>query len=233
MIDKEEITYIVDMFCATLKLPMETLEQPFIPLAYLDYIKPFFKILGYQGSLNKGTNRTPRATRTPNPVEVVQNRKRKRKQATRETSLPIPSLKVRIKQQKPTSKTPFPLKQQNLAAVEKQILDEDAKKLVERAKESSGTKFVDIVLLSDEDSSDSLEPKSHNKNPKKNDDDDDDENKDDKKDDDDNDDDDNDDDDHDYHALIRTQVMGSSEIRTENMEAPMLSPLDPLGLAYL
>ncbi|GJS85758.1 hypothetical protein Tco_0752299 [Tanacetum coccineum] len=39
------------MFRATLKLPMETNEQPFIPSADFDYIKHFLRILGYQGSL--------------------------------------------------------------------------------------------------------------------------------------------------------------------------------------
>ncbi|GKF39474.1 hypothetical protein Tco_0119535 [Tanacetum coccineum] len=47
MVDKEEITYIVDMFRATLKLLVETPELPFIPPADFDYIKPFLRILGY------------------------------------------------------------------------------------------------------------------------------------------------------------------------------------------
>ncbi|GJS21015.1 hypothetical protein Tco_0449647 [Tanacetum coccineum] len=66
--------------------------------------------------------------------------------------------------------------------------------------ESDGTDFVDMVLLSDEDSDDRLEPRSHKENPKKNDednDDDDDEKKYDKMDD--------DDEDNDDHALIRTR----------------------------
>ncbi|GKB97110.1 hypothetical protein Tco_0983247 [Tanacetum coccineum] len=41
------------MFRATLKLPMETLEQPFIPPASLEYIQPFLKIVGYQGLVDK------------------------------------------------------------------------------------------------------------------------------------------------------------------------------------
>ncbi|GJU49586.1 hypothetical protein Tco_1219141 [Tanacetum coccineum] len=53
MVVKEEIIYIVDMFHAILKLPVETPEQPFIPPADFNYIKPFLKILGYQGSLEK------------------------------------------------------------------------------------------------------------------------------------------------------------------------------------
>ncbi|GJU32021.1 putative reverse transcriptase domain-containing protein [Tanacetum coccineum] len=41
------------MFHATLKLTMETHEQPFIPLAFLKYIQPFLKIVGYQGLADK------------------------------------------------------------------------------------------------------------------------------------------------------------------------------------
>ncbi|GJV55343.1 hypothetical protein Tco_1456348 [Tanacetum coccineum] len=41
MLDRKEITYTVDMFCLTLQLPMETLENPFIAPATLEYIQPF------------------------------------------------------------------------------------------------------------------------------------------------------------------------------------------------
>ncbi|GJZ71124.1 hypothetical protein Tco_0634975 [Tanacetum coccineum] len=47
------ITYTVDMFCATLKLPMETSAHPFIAPATLKYIQPFLKIVGYQGLVDK------------------------------------------------------------------------------------------------------------------------------------------------------------------------------------
>ncbi|GJV15641.1 hypothetical protein Tco_1360964 [Tanacetum coccineum] len=47
MVDTQEITYTMDMFHATLKLPMKTPEQPFIPPPNFDYIQPFLKILGY------------------------------------------------------------------------------------------------------------------------------------------------------------------------------------------
>ncbi|GJZ18963.1 hypothetical protein Tco_0555553 [Tanacetum coccineum] len=159
-------------------------------------------------------------------------RKRKGKQAAGESSSPKPSLKIRIKQQKPTSITPLPPsddqerddiieatqlslaldkitkvyeEQQNMATVEKKMLDEDVEKLVDGEEEYDGIDCVDTVILSDEDALDRLELGSHKENPEKNDDD---KKKDDKKDDDD----DNDDDD---HALIRTRVTGSSEIRTE------------------
>ncbi|GKC67034.1 hypothetical protein Tco_1099632 [Tanacetum coccineum] len=71
-----------------------------------------------------------------------------------------------------------------------------------------------MVLLSDEDSSDRIEPESHKDKPKEINDDDDEKN----------DDDDDDDDDHDVHLLIRTQVTGSLEIRTEKMHTPIPSP---------
>ncbi|GKE22970.1 hypothetical protein Tco_1434482 [Tanacetum coccineum] len=41
------------MFHATLKLTVETPEQPFIPLTSLKYIQPFLKIVGYQGLVDK------------------------------------------------------------------------------------------------------------------------------------------------------------------------------------
>ncbi|GKB09950.1 hypothetical protein Tco_0843873 [Tanacetum coccineum] len=53
MVDKQEITYIVDMFYATLKLLVETPEQPFIELGNLKFIQPFLKIVGYQGLVDK------------------------------------------------------------------------------------------------------------------------------------------------------------------------------------
>ncbi|GJU43504.1 retrovirus-related pol polyprotein from transposon TNT 1-94 [Tanacetum coccineum] len=52
-IDKEEITYTVHMFHATLKLPVETPKQPFIPQATLEYIQPFLNIISYQGFVDK------------------------------------------------------------------------------------------------------------------------------------------------------------------------------------
>ncbi|GJW26213.1 hypothetical protein Tco_0040024 [Tanacetum coccineum] len=57
MVDKKDIIYTMDMFCATLKMPIETPKQPFIPPDDFDYIKSFLKILGYQGSLECLTSR--------------------------------------------------------------------------------------------------------------------------------------------------------------------------------
>ncbi|GJU50523.1 hypothetical protein Tco_1220078 [Tanacetum coccineum] len=53
MVDKEEITYTVDMFRASLKLPVEAPKHPFIPLADFNYIQPFLRFIGYQGPLDK------------------------------------------------------------------------------------------------------------------------------------------------------------------------------------
>nr|GEU57540.1 hypothetical protein [Tanacetum cinerariifolium] len=71
---------------------------------------------------------------------------------------------------------------------------EDVGKIIEGEEDDDGTEFADTILLSDEDSSDRLESRSHKENSQKNNYDDD-EKKDDKKD---------DHDDHDDHALIRT-----------------------------
>ncbi|GKF91751.1 hypothetical protein Tco_0275452, partial [Tanacetum coccineum] len=113
---------------------------------------------------------------------------------------------------------------------EKKILEEDVEKLVEGGYEFDGDKFANTVLLSDEESGDRIEPGSHKYKPEEIVDDE-------KKDDDDkhvdayDDKDDHDDnDDNDDHSLIRTRRIGSLEIRTENMQTPILSPLDPLGL---
>ncbi|GJS12259.1 hypothetical protein Tco_0369055 [Tanacetum coccineum] len=181
----------------------------------------------------QGMHRKSRATRTPN-LDVVQKRKRKGKQIVGESSSPKASLKIRIMQQKHKTARVYE-EQQDVAAVKKKILEENAKKLVEGEEESIGSDFADTVLLSDEDSGNRLEPRSHKENPKEVDDDDKakddklDEDKDDNKDDDDND----NDDDHNDHLLIKTRKTGSSEIKTEKMQTPIPHSLDPLGLTYL
>nr|GEX82922.1 hypothetical protein [Tanacetum cinerariifolium] len=58
MFDNETITYTSDMFRATLKLPVKTPKQPFIPPATLEYIQPFLNIIGYQGLVDKVKERT-------------------------------------------------------------------------------------------------------------------------------------------------------------------------------
>ncbi|GKE02935.1 hypothetical protein Tco_1390918, partial [Tanacetum coccineum] len=198
----------------------------------------------------QGTHRTPRATRTPNPADVVQ-KKRKGKQVAGETSSPRKSLKIRFKQQKPTSITIPPLsddrerdeiheatllslalyktakiteEQENVVAVLDKILEEDVDKIVEgEDEESYANEFIDIVLLDEEDFGNKIEPRSHKENLKEVDDDDDDEEEE-EKDDKNNNNDDDDDDDHNDYALVRTRVSGSSKIRTEKMQTPTSSP---------
>ncbi|GJW62070.1 hypothetical protein Tco_0111405 [Tanacetum coccineum] len=146
----------------------------------------------------QGMNRIPRATSTPNPADVVQKKKGKR--AARETSTPRPYLKVHIRQHKPSTTIPPPSddrerneiheatllslvihktsktakEQENVAAVEEKILEEDVVKIVEvKDEESYASEFVDKVLLNDEDSNDRFEPESHKDKPENIDDDDD------------------------------------------------------------
>ncbi|GJX67673.1 hypothetical protein Tco_0303400 [Tanacetum coccineum] len=283
-IDKETITYIVDMFRSTLQLPVETPDNPYIELADLKFVQRILKIVGYEGIVDKsleenyhsikddilvvsvytlgnvtvrgvlilgeflsddiratmeckeyekvfvridiptiqpqsvestqGTNRTPRATRTPTPtVKSVQN-KRKSKTVAGESSTPRKSLKVTIKQ--------------------KETKRKDIEQIVDGEDEDSyASDFVDLVFQDKEDTGTRIEPGSHKENLKvidnddvddnvdkekkdgeKNDDDDDveKEKKDEEKDDDDKND---DNDDHDDHALVKNKVSGSLETRNK------------------
>ncbi|GKA94551.1 hypothetical protein Tco_0816589 [Tanacetum coccineum] len=180
-------------------------------------------------------------------LRMLFKRRRKGTPIAGETSSTRNSLKIRFKKQKLIS-TPIPPpsydrerdeiheaillslalhktakiaeEQENMAAVEEKILEEDVDKIVEgEDEESYASEFKDPVLLDEENSGTRIEPGSHKDNSKEVDDDDGDEMKDDKKDDDDNDDDDQDD-----HALIRNRRMGSSEIRTKKMQTPTSSP---------
>ncbi|GJU18586.1 hypothetical protein Tco_1146552 [Tanacetum coccineum] len=51
--DTQEITYTVDMFRDTLKLPVETLENPFVVPATIKIIESFMHMVGYQGVVDK------------------------------------------------------------------------------------------------------------------------------------------------------------------------------------
>ncbi|GKC10326.1 hypothetical protein Tco_1007108, partial [Tanacetum coccineum] len=174
---------------------------------------------------------------------------KKRKQVVRETGSLRKSLKVIIKQKK-LSTTPIPPpsddkerdeitkatllslashktakiaeEQENVAAVEEHLLNEDVEKIVEgKDKESYASAFADSAFQDDAVIGTRLEPASHKENSKTIDDDDVDD-KDNKKKDDDNDDDDNDD--HNDHALARNKVTCSSKIRKEKMQTPIPSP---------
>ncbi|GKG07434.1 hypothetical protein Tco_0330403, partial [Tanacetum coccineum] len=165
---------------------------------YKDYVEEFVRVdvLMIQPQLVESTQGTHRAPKAPG------------------TRSPIPSLKIRVRQQKPISPTiPPPSddreryditeatllslalhkttkiteKQENVAAVEKKILEEDVDKIVEgKDEESYASEFADSIFLDEEDFGTRLEPESHKENLEEVDDDDDDkkENKDDKKDDD-------------------------------------------------
>ncbi|GKD88198.1 hypothetical protein Tco_1363705 [Tanacetum coccineum] len=53
MVNRHEITYTADMFCVTLKLPVEAPDHPFIAPATMKFIQSFLKIVGYQGLVDK------------------------------------------------------------------------------------------------------------------------------------------------------------------------------------
>nr|GEZ02531.1 hypothetical protein [Tanacetum cinerariifolium] len=121
----QEIIYIVDMFRDTLHLLVKTPNNPFIAPVNIEIIQSFMKRVGYHGIVDKclyngdyDSSRdndfgciltdeiratddyketTPRAHRTPTLIAASPQEK-KRKQSTRETSSPIKSLKVTIKQ---------------------------------------------------------------------------------------------------------------------------------------
>ncbi|GKB24115.1 hypothetical protein Tco_0863516 [Tanacetum coccineum] len=147
--------------------------------------------------------------------------KRKGKQITEESSTPKTSLKIRIIQKKSTPTAPLPPSNDR----ERDDITEATQLSLAKDKtvkdESSGSEFVDTMLLSDEDFSDRIENESHKENPTKIDDDD--EKKDDKHDDAKDNKDKNDDDDHNDQSLILWR-MGSLEIRTEKMQIHIPSP---------
>ncbi|GJT02392.1 hypothetical protein Tco_0823561 [Tanacetum coccineum] len=109
-LDTQEIVYTVDMFRATLKLPVETLDNPFVvPIrATDDYMKYETVFVNVVVPMNQpqpvvstqGTHMTtPRAHRTPTLTAASPHGK-KRKQSAGETSSPRKSLKVTIKKKK-------------------------------------------------------------------------------------------------------------------------------------
>ncbi|GJU30772.1 hypothetical protein Tco_1174361 [Tanacetum coccineum] len=158
---------------------------------------------------------TQGTTRTPNHKLAKKNKKGK--QSVGESNTPKKSLKIRIKQRKYTPTAPLPplndVERDNLIEATQlslDILEEDVEKQVEGEEEYDDDEFMDIMILSYEDSSTRLELRSHKENSEEI------VFDDDKHDDAKNDDDDNDDDDdHNAHALIITRRMGSSEIRTK------------------
>nr|GFA69161.1 hypothetical protein [Tanacetum cinerariifolium] len=112
----------------------------------------------------QGTIRTPRAIRTPNldqkkfiptaPLPPSDDRERDGIHEATQISL------VEAK----TAKE-FEVKQ-NIAVVEQKILVQDVEKLVEGADESSGSEFIDSMLVSVDGTCNRIEPKCHKDKPK-------------------------------------------------------------------
>nr|GEX13208.1 retrovirus-related Pol polyprotein from transposon TNT 1-94 [Tanacetum cinerariifolium] len=158
---EEEYHVIIDHTLLEYKDYVETYEGVDVPMIQPKLVES-----------TQGTNRTRRATRIPNPMDVVQKKKGQR--AGGETSSPKPSLKVRIRQQKPIS-TPI-LPPSDDKELKEKILEEDVKNIVEReVDESYASEFIDSVFLDEEDSGTRIEPESHKENPKEIDNDDDEE----------------------------------------------------------
>ncbi|GJT38451.1 hypothetical protein Tco_0938316 [Tanacetum coccineum] len=179
MVDKQEIRYIVYIFRGTLKLPIETHEQPFIPPVDFDYIRPFLRILGFQGSLERIPNdllidaikdtqvyrdyvemyiRVVVPVIPPESVESIQGMHRTPK-ATRTPNLDIVQKKRKGKYIVGESSSPKPSlkkrirqkKSTSTTHLPPKILEEDVENLVEEEDESDGDEFADTMLLSDED----------------------------------------------------------------------------------
>ncbi|GJZ61265.1 hypothetical protein Tco_0617402 [Tanacetum coccineum] len=227
-----------------------------IPL-YKEYVKVFVRadvptIQSQPVEYTQGTNRTLRSTRTPTPTAEVAQKKRKSKAVAGESSTPRKSLKVIIKQKKPST-TPIPPPsddrerdeitkatllsltmhktaivaeaQENVAKVQEKILEEDIEKMVDgKDEESYDNAFVDLVFQDKEDISTMIEPRNHKEHPEIVDDDVVDDKVEETNDDEEEKKDDNDDDDNDDHALVRGKVSSSSKTRKEKMQTPNPPP---------
>nr|GEV22469.1 hypothetical protein [Tanacetum cinerariifolium] len=147
MVDKKDIIHNVDIFCATLELPVETPEQPFI-VRKLSSPKPYLKI---RIMYKKSTPTTP--------LPLSDNIKRDDIIEATQLSLAVAKNKVYEEQQ-------------NVAAIMKGILEEDLEKLVKGEDESIGSDFANIII-DDEEKKDDDDDDKHD-DAKDNDDDDDD-----------------------------------------------------------
>nr|GEW53173.1 retrovirus-related Pol polyprotein from transposon TNT 1-94 [Tanacetum cinerariifolium] len=63
MLDTQEITYTVDIFRDTLKLPVETLKNQFVVPVNLEIIESFMHTVGYQGVVDNDVIQYPRFTK--------------------------------------------------------------------------------------------------------------------------------------------------------------------------
>ncbi|GKA92682.1 hypothetical protein Tco_0814607 [Tanacetum coccineum] len=194
-LDTQEITYTVDMFCDTLKLPVETPDNPFIVPVNIKVIESFMQMVGYQGVIDKVSAFYMKFLAQPWQTmfkDVIQY--------PRFTKLIIDDLMKK-----------FPVIPQRLDEDYHSIKDDIPLQVVEGEKdeESYASKFDASILDDDADNSGNrLDPRSHKENPEVIHDDDvnDDEKKDEKEDD------------------VRTHEMGSLENRTEKMQTPIPTP---------
>ncbi|GKB45930.1 hypothetical protein Tco_0896683, partial [Tanacetum coccineum] len=123
-LDSQEIVYTVDMFCDTLKLPVETPNNPFITPVIIETIESFMQtgvfwyqliIAVFNGKYPSIPQRhdedyhsikddTPLEYETVTPtLTVASPHGKKRKQRAGETSLPRKPIKVTIRQKKPNT----------------------------------------------------------------------------------------------------------------------------------
>nr|GEV69046.1 hypothetical protein [Tanacetum cinerariifolium] len=253
MLDKKDIIYTLDMLCDALKLPNSTVEQPFILSTDFNYIKAFIKILRLDEEYHTIKDDTSlvnmytigevmvRGMQILNDLltDEIKDTKAYKDYVAENERVEFPIIQPKpVESTQGTIRTPRATRTLNpdkkstpithLPPSDDRERDDiikvtQLKKLVEGDEESSGSEFVDTMLLSDEDSGDRIKPGSHIENPKEIVDDD--EKKDDKdvndkigekKDDDkEDDDDDNDGDDHNDQSLIRTRKMSDKTITEE------------------
>ncbi|GJW42401.1 hypothetical protein Tco_0071200, partial [Tanacetum coccineum] len=171
----------------------------------------------------QGTHRTTPSAHMSPTLTASPQKKKKRKQISKETSSQRKSLKVTIKQ-KQAKNTPIPPPSDNKERDE--IAEASLISLALHKTAIYASEFVDSMLNDDKDDFRTrIEPGSHKEHPKKIDDDDDDETAKEKKDNEKKDDvEDKDNDDH-IHTLVKTQEMGSMNTRKEKMQIPIPSPI--------
>ncbi|GJS72041.1 hypothetical protein Tco_0704882 [Tanacetum coccineum] len=165
-LDTQDIVYTVDIFCDTLKLPVETPENPFIAPVNIEVIQSFMQRVGYQGIVDKADIRWCVFITTGNVI-------------VRGMLIPDAFLtkEIRATNDYKEYETVFvnvvvPMNQPQM------VVDG------EKDEESYADKFASSMLHDDvDDSGDRIEPGSHKEHLEVVDDDDDDENKEEKKDD--------------------------------------------------
>ncbi|GKB61482.1 hypothetical protein Tco_0917668 [Tanacetum coccineum] len=149
----------------------------------------------------QGLNKTPRATRTPTPTAEVVKKKRKSKAIARESSTLRKSLKVKIKQKKPsTTSIPPPSDDRERdeihEATQLSIIMHKTAIIVEAQENVAKSLGVirKIKVVDKEKKNDDVEEKK------------------------------DDNDDHDDHELVRNKVSGSLETRNEQTQTPIPIP---------